>query len=60
MNRVQQNQLKDILIQLTMLEKSLTELHWDVGETITTEKSITIQKAATNLKNAIENLTGVI
>ncbi len=60
MTRAQRSQLKEILLQLTELKNKLEGIHWEVGENIPIEKSLKIGRTVSDLKNAINNLVGVI
>lgn len=60
MDRVHRSQLREILLQLTELKNSIKAIHWEVGEKIPVEQSITIQKATASLQDTIGHLTEVI
>jgi hypothetical protein len=60
MDRVHRSQLREILLQLTELKNSIKAIHWEVGEKIPVEQSITIHKATASLQDTIGHLTEVI
>lgn len=60
MTRAQKSQVKEIMLQLTDLQNRLNTTYWSIGEDTSVHDEIAMKRALDNLKNAIENLTGVI
>lgn len=60
MNRAQQSQLREILLQLTDLKNRIKEIYWGNGTVMSTHEEIALKKTLAGIEATINNLTEVI